>query len=57
VLSIGFFIFTFASMNNLFEFGLLTGTAILLALASNFFMAPALLTFLIDRRQKTDNAR
>ena len=51
VLSIGFFIFTFASMNNLFEFGLLTGTAILLALASNFFMAPALLTLVINRRQ------
>lgn len=49
VLSIGFFIFMFASMNNLFEFGLLTGTAILLALASNFFMAPALLRLVIGR--------
>ena len=49
VLSIGFFIFMFASMKNLFEFGLFTGIAIILALASNFFMAPALLTLVIGK--------
>jgi hypothetical protein len=44
VLSLGFFIFMFASMSNLFYFGLLTGIALLLALAADFMLAPALLT-------------
>jgi predicted RND superfamily exporter protein len=44
VLSLGFFIFMCASMQNLFHFGLLTGTAIILALAADFLLAPALLT-------------
>ena len=44
VLSIGFFIFMFASMQNFFYFGLLTGTALILALASDFLLAPALMT-------------
>lgn len=52
VLSIGFFIFMFASMKNLFEFGLFTGIAIVLALASNFFMAPALLIFFLGKTRK-----
>lgn len=56
VLSIGFFIFMFASMNNLFEFGLFTGIAIILALASNFFMAPALLRLVIGTRESTSEA-
>ena len=47
VLSIGFFIFTLASMNNLFNFGLLTGTAILLALLADLILAPALMAFTI----------
>lgn len=44
VLSLGFFIFMFASMSNLFYFGLLTGVALLLALAADFLLAPALMT-------------
>ena len=48
VLSLGFFIFMFASMNNLFYFGLLTGITIILALVANFFLAPALMA-LINR--------
>jgi len=43
VLSIGFFIYTFASMQNLFYFGLLTGMTIALALVTNFFLTPALM--------------
>ncbi|KIX12572.1 efflux RND transporter permease subunit [Dethiosulfatarculus sandiegensis] len=43
VLCAGFFLYMFASMNNLFHFGLLTGTTILLALAADFFLAPALM--------------
>jgi hypothetical protein len=43
VLCSGFFLYMFASMNNLFHFGLLTGSTILLALAADFFLAPALM--------------
>lgn len=49
VLCLGFFIFMFASMTNLFEFGLFTGMAIILALASNFLMAPALLKLVVRK--------
>ena len=53
VLSIGFFIFMFSYMNNLFEFGLFTGIIIILALLSNFFMAPALLRLAVDESEKS----
>ncbi|MCP4397665.1 MAG: MMPL family transporter, partial [bacterium] len=43
VLSAGFFIFMFAGMNNLFDFGLLTGLTIIVALLSDYFISPALL--------------
>jgi len=43
VLSLGFFIFMFASMNSLFDFGLLTGITILTALLADYFISPALL--------------
>jgi len=56
VLSFGFFIFMFASMRNLFEFGLFTGIAIILALASNFIMAPALLTLIFGKKQKSTHS-
>jgi predicted RND superfamily exporter protein len=53
VLSIGFFIFMFSSMSNLFNFGLLTGLAILLALLADYFLAPALMTLLVaDERSR-----
>ncbi|NOQ46506.1 MAG: MMPL family transporter, partial [Desulfobulbaceae bacterium] len=62
VLSIGFFIFMFASMNNVFYFGLLVGMAIILALIGDFFLAPALMAMTADkilrysgRRLKTEN--
>ncbi|MBW2650207.1 MAG: MMPL family transporter [Deltaproteobacteria bacterium] len=43
VLSVGFFIFMFATMNNLIHFGFLTGLAIVLALLADYFIAPALM--------------
>jgi predicted RND superfamily exporter protein len=43
VLSTGFFIFTLSSMNNLFNFGLLTGFALIVALLADFLLAPALM--------------
>jgi hydrophobe/amphiphile efflux-3 (HAE3) family protein len=48
VLSIGFFIFVFASMNNLFAFGVLTAFTILMALAADYLVAPALMV-LVNR--------
>ena len=44
ILSAGFFIFCFASMNNFIQFGLLTGITILLALVADFVLAPALMS-------------
>ena len=43
VLSLGFLIFIFASMNNLFYFGLLTAFTIVMALVADYFLAPALM--------------
>jgi hypothetical protein len=48
VLSIGFLIFVFATMNNLFAFGLLTAFTILMALAADYLVAPALMV-LVNR--------
>lgn len=50
VLSTGFFIFTLASLNNLFFFGLLTGMAILLAFLADLILAPALMALVVGRR-------
>ncbi len=43
VLTAGFFIFMFASMGNIFNFGLLTGFTISVALLADFLLAPALM--------------
>ena len=43
VLSLGFFIFVFATMNNLFFFGLLTAFTIAMALVADYLLAPALM--------------
>ena len=52
VLSIGFFIFVFATMNNLFHFGLLTGFTIVMALVADYFIAPALMMIVNKNRSK-----
>ena len=43
VLSLGFFVYMFAQMSNVFNFGLLTGLAIIVALLADFFLGPALM--------------
>ena len=50
VLSGGFFIYMFASMTNLFYFGLLTGVTIIIAFLADVILAPALMV-LIARPQ------
>ena len=44
ILASGAFICTLSSMNNLFNFGLLTGMTILFTMAADFFLAPAILS-------------
>ncbi|MEA1891771.1 MAG: efflux RND transporter permease subunit [Campylobacterota bacterium] len=44
VLSLGFYVYIFASLTNLINFGILTGGAITIALFSNIILGPALLT-------------
>jgi predicted RND superfamily exporter protein len=50
VLSSGFFIYMRASMTNLVNFGLLTGTTIILAFLADILFAPALMTLYTRRR-------
>ncbi len=57
VLSLGFLIFMFSSMNNLFNFGLLTGFTIVMALLADFLLAPALMTLLTARRAAAHTVR
>ena len=52
VLCLGFFIFMAATMNNVFRFGALTGSTILLALVADLLLAPALMMLLYGRKQK-----
>ena len=42
VLSSGFLVFMFASMNNLFNFGLITGVTVIVAMITNLTLAGAL---------------
>ena len=49
VLSTGFFLYMFSSLSNLFNFGLLTGFTIIMALLADFFLAPALMAMMDDR--------
>ena len=50
VLTLGFFVFMGASMSNIFNFGLLTGIAIIVALISDFFLVPALMKVMIKNK-------
>jgi predicted RND superfamily exporter protein len=49
ILSSGFFIFMFASMSNLFNFGFLTGFTILTALLAEFTLTPALMVLIVKK--------
>ena len=50
VLSIGFFLFALATMQNVRNFGMLTGFTIVMALAADFLVAPALMV-LVNRKK------
>jgi len=51
VLSLGFFIFAFATMSNLINFGLLTAFTIIMALVADYLLAPALMV-LVNKPEK-----
>ncbi|RLA79274.1 MAG: Fis family transcriptional regulator [Epsilonproteobacteria bacterium] len=51
VLSFGFFVFMFASMSNIFNFGLLTGIAIIIAVLADFFLVPAIMKVMVSNRR------
>ena len=53
VLSIGFFTFMFSEMNNLFNFGLLTGFTLVMALLADYFVAPALMVLLNKKKTRS----
>ncbi len=50
VLSVGFFIFSFATMSNVRNFGLLTGFTIVMALLADYLLAPALMV-LVNKKK------
>ena len=51
VLALGFLVLTFSSMNNMFNFGILTASAILVALLADFFLMPAIMKLIIKSKQ------
>ena len=54
VLSLGFFIFVFATMSNLINFGLLTAFTIIMALLADYLLAPALMV-LVNKPKELKN--
>ncbi|MEE4354018.1 MAG: MMPL family transporter [Desulfatiglans sp.] len=52
ILSIGFFLFMFASMQNVVRFGLFTGITVLLALMADFFTVPAMMVLIHPSSEK-----
>ena len=53
VLALGFLVLTFSEMNNMFDFGVLTASAILVALLADFFLMPAIMKLIIKEKEST----
>ena len=51
VLALGFLVLTFSSMNHMFNFGILTASAILTALLADFFLMPAIMKLIIKSKK------
>ena len=51
VLALGFLVLTFSQMNNMFDFGVLTACAILVALLADFFLMPAIMKLIIKDKE------
>ncbi|MDB3870161.1 MMPL family transporter [Candidatus Thioglobus sp.] len=50
VLSVGFLVLLFASMSSMFNFGVLTASAIFIALLADFFLVPAIMKLLVHNK-------
>lgn len=50
VLSVGFLVLLFASMSSMFNFGVLTASAIFIALMADFFLVPAIMKLIIHNK-------
>ncbi|WP_127559897.1 efflux RND transporter permease subunit [Saccharospirillum alexandrii] len=55
VLTVGFYVFLFSDVSSIFHFGLLSGTAFLLAALSNFTLTPVLLRWYAPRLKQETN--
>ena len=55
VLSSGFFVFMFASMTNLYNFGLITGFIVLVAMAADLILTAAVMKLIIKPEDFSDN--
>ena len=51
ILTIGFFVYIFSQMQNISNFGIITGTVIIVALLADFLFAPALLKLIIKDKE------
>ncbi len=54
VLSSGFFVFMFASMNNLYNFGLITGVIVLFAMLADLILVGAMLKLIVKPKQQAE---
>jgi predicted RND superfamily exporter protein len=62
VLSLGFFIYMFSTLNNIIRFGFLTGVTLIAALLADYFLAPALMVLVnkpmtVEDREQLDAHR
>ena len=57
VLSAGFFIYMLATMQNIVRFGFLTGLTIILALLSDYLIAPALMVVVNKKREIAETSK
>ena len=57
VLSIGFFSYTIAEINNLFSLGLITGLMILFAFLADLLVGAAMISLLHPKKQKKSNTK
>jgi len=56
VLSVGFFIYVFSSLQNLTDFGYLTAFAIIVAFLGDILLAPALMSRVLGRTDRSSEA-
>lgn len=53
VLSLGFFVYTLATLNNIIRFGFLTGITLIAALMADYFLGPALMVLVNKKKDVT----